>query len=408
MQEVIFTLQTITPMFLAGAEQKKVKVPPPRQPFRGWEAPSKMDDYSWQSRAELRVPSFRGLLRYWQRAVVGGLAKTNTERLKQGIEAETKVFGMTDKGSIVHIRVSMPSEGPADFTEKISEKVDGQWRATGKGYLLWSMSDSGRPREENWTARRINGEGRETKYKPPRQYYDIGTSFSITLSVRGQNDEGKKALKQATAAMWLLTQLGGVGSRSRRCAGSLAVTRIEGNTTNLSFVEAANSVKLQNTLGQGIQEIRGLWATQLTKLGDASVSTQLEDASFDILSFPDACRIWILQQDEGRPWDNAKDVMSTLGESLQSYRNSLSLRERTIFGLPLIIRGLQDRELKKELEERRRASPLLLKVTKLQGEHYVGIAVLFKTNSEGVSMSDYALIEKWVAQDFPKALQVAL
>ncbi len=329
MQEVIFTLQTITPMFLAGAEQKKVKVPPPRQPFRGWEAPSKMDDYSWQSRAELRVPSFRGLLRYWQRAVVGGLAKTNTERLKQGIEAETKVFGMTDKGSIVHIRVSMPSEGPADFTEKISEKVDGQWRATGKGYLLWSMSDSGRPREENWTARRINGEGRETKYKPPRQYYDIGTSFSITLSVRGQNDEGKKALKQATAAMWLLTQLGGVGSRSRRCAGSLAVTRI-------------------------------------------------------------------------------KDVMSTLGESLQSYRNSLSLRERTIFGLPLIIRGLQDRELKKELEERRRASPLLLKVTKLQGEHYVGIAVLFKTNSEGVSMSDYALIEKWVAQDFPKALQVAL
>ena len=46
MQEVTFTLQTITPLFLAGADQTK---------------------------AELRAPSFRGLMRYWQRALVGGM-----------------------------------------------------------------------------------------------------------------------------------------------------------------------------------------------------------------------------------------------------------------------------------------------------------------------------------------------
>lgn len=408
MQEVTFTLRTLTPLFMAGADQKKVKVPAPRQPFRGQEVPSKMDDYAWQNKAELRAPSFRGLLRYWQRAVVGSLAKTNSERLKQGIEAENKVFGVTDKGSIVHIRVSAPSERPIDFTEKISERVDGQWRATGKGYLLWSMSDSSRPKEENRTARRDNAEGRETKYKPPRQYYGIGTSFSITLSVREQNEDGQKALKQATAAMWLLTQLGGVGSRSRRCAGSLVVTHIKGNTTNLTFDEASNALSLQNTLRQGIQEIHELWVRQLAKSEVASDNKQLEEASFDILSVPDSCRIWILQLDEGRPWDNAIDVMSAIGESLQSYRNNLSLRERTIFGLPLIIRGLQDFELKKELEEHRLASPLLLKVTKLKGEQYVGIAVLFKTNVEGITMSDYALIENWIVQEFPNALEVVL
>ena len=38
MQEVIFDLQTITPLFLAGADQQA---------------------------AELRAPSFRGVMRYW-------------------------------------------------------------------------------------------------------------------------------------------------------------------------------------------------------------------------------------------------------------------------------------------------------------------------------------------------------
>ena len=46
MQEVTFDVQTVTPLFLAGADQ---------------------------ATAELRAPSFRGEMRYWLRALVGGL-----------------------------------------------------------------------------------------------------------------------------------------------------------------------------------------------------------------------------------------------------------------------------------------------------------------------------------------------
>ncbi len=52
MQEVTFNVQTITPLFLAGADQ---------------------------AAAELRAPSFRGIMRYWLRALVGGLAETSPD-----------------------------------------------------------------------------------------------------------------------------------------------------------------------------------------------------------------------------------------------------------------------------------------------------------------------------------------
>ncbi len=74
MQEIIFTLRTVTPLFLAGADQ---------------------------SAAELRAPSFRGLMRYWHRALVGGLVGTDDAGLKKVSEAESTLFGTTDKGSAI-------------------------------------------------------------------------------------------------------------------------------------------------------------------------------------------------------------------------------------------------------------------------------------------------------------------
>src|SRR5438876_480025 len=72
MQEVTFEVETITPLFLAGADQTK---------------------------AELRAPSFRGEMRYWLRALVGGLVGTDQEGLTKVRDAETLVFGATDQGS---------------------------------------------------------------------------------------------------------------------------------------------------------------------------------------------------------------------------------------------------------------------------------------------------------------------
>ncbi|HVB61436.1 MAG TPA: type III-B CRISPR module RAMP protein Cmr1, partial [Ktedonobacteraceae bacterium] len=109
MQEVIFDVETITPLFLAGADQET---------------------------AELRAPSFRGVMRYWLRALVGGMVGTDAKGLESVKKKETEVFGATDRGSTIAIHVSGVSGEPKKFDEQTSRKVGGQWQATGKGYLL--------------------------------------------------------------------------------------------------------------------------------------------------------------------------------------------------------------------------------------------------------------------------------
>src|ERR1700688_263255 len=102
MQKVIFTLRVLTPLFLTGADP---------------------------GTAELRAPSFRGLMRYWQRALVGSLIGT-TQSLERVKKAETALFGATDTGSAVAVNVSEASDKAREFTEQISIRVGGNWQAT--------------------------------------------------------------------------------------------------------------------------------------------------------------------------------------------------------------------------------------------------------------------------------------
>src|SRR5947209_15311266 len=98
MPEVTFNLRALTPVSIAGADQTK---------------------------AELRAPTFRGLMRYWQRALVGGLAGTDKKGLEEVMKEETAVFGATDTGSAVGIKVSNPSKQPEAFTEQTSIPLGG-------------------------------------------------------------------------------------------------------------------------------------------------------------------------------------------------------------------------------------------------------------------------------------------
>ncbi|MBI3799814.1 MAG: type III-B CRISPR module RAMP protein Cmr1 [Deltaproteobacteria bacterium] len=74
------TLETVTPLFLGGAEaQDRNKSP------------------------ELRPPAFRGALRYWLRAALGGvIGDNNLDGLHR---LERVVFGSTDYGSPIHLRL---------------------------------------------------------------------------------------------------------------------------------------------------------------------------------------------------------------------------------------------------------------------------------------------------------------
>lgn len=89
MKKKTFSLEVISPMFSNGADPKS------------------------KDSLEVRAASVRGQLRYWLRAIIG--AKTSD--LKELWEHESQVFGATDQGSKVAVRV-YPITVNEDYTRK--------------------------------------------------------------------------------------------------------------------------------------------------------------------------------------------------------------------------------------------------------------------------------------------------
>lgn len=350
MRQVTFTLCTLTPLFLAGADP--------------------------ESGAELRAPAFRGLMRYWYRALTAGLVGATEQKLPQVIKAETAVFGATDTGSTVSIRVSGASKEPQRFKKESYSREN----VSGRDYLLWSMAAS----------------GKGDRYKPDRLFFPPNTTFRVTLTSKGNSDDSNIKLQQAVAAFWLLTHLGALGSRSRRCAGSLTAQVIAEDTsaessfklpTGLHFEVPRDINALHRQLSIGIKTARTLVSESL----DSPVATLVSQSAFDTLA-PKVCRLWILRNGV-QSWKTSEAAMRAIGSNLQIYRRGLPLAHRTVFGLPLI--GVENRL--------RNASPLLLRIVELQEGNYVGLAVLFKTGTN----QQYHLIERW-ADNFSGRIEVEL
>ncbi|MBN2007625.1 MAG: type III-B CRISPR module RAMP protein Cmr1 [Anaerolineae bacterium] len=153
MRELKVTLETVTPLFLGGAESKGMP--------------------------EVRPPAFRGALRYWLRAMLGGvIGDQNLDGLH---ELEAAVWGSTDYGSPVHLRLSGNLKC-GDY--KILPHKEGS-----KAWL--------------------------------RKAFNAGQSITLTLFQHlAQNDT---VWQIACATLALSLTFGGVGLRSRRGYGTLRV-----------------------------------------------------------------------------------------------------------------------------------------------------------------------------------------
>src|SRR5579859_6140980 len=111
MPEVTFDLQVVTPLFIAGANQQKYELE------RNDKKPEK-PVHAWGIAPEFRSPPFRGLLRYWLRTAVSGLANAQPIGLENVRDFEKYIFGATDQGSAVQVRLKNVPEN----MEKVIEK----------------------------------------------------------------------------------------------------------------------------------------------------------------------------------------------------------------------------------------------------------------------------------------------
>nr|BBH92683.1 hypothetical protein KTA_08820 [Thermogemmatispora argillosa] len=296
-----FEIEVTTPLFLGGADQVT---------------------------AELRPPSFRGAMRYWYRALIGGVTGGTLEKVRQ---REARVFGKSEHGSPIRVRITAvqapSSPSPAFWQDQ---------NRAGIRYLFWSMLGSSN--------------------RSPRQCYPPGTRFTLLLTA---SEKDQQLLQEAIIALWLLIHCGGVGARSRRCAGSLAL-----RSSTLSFASeislpewlsgrARNFQELVDTLTMGFQEIKRFY--KLEKLAEPEIR------SFDVIS-PLTCSICVNTKE--KPLKSVEDALDAVGRSYQDYRRKLSDRERMALGLPF------------GKHKGRLASPLHLHITALEQE-YVCVATCF-------------------------------
>jgi CRISPR-associated protein Cmr1 len=192
----------------------------------------------------IRVPSVRGHLRFWWRALYAAqYAKSNAL-----YQRESALWGhaATDDGgrSAVEVRISVKKTGAIDTEDiRLYDSKDG--KKTPGAYALWPA------RKEKQT---------ET---PPAPRRLPGTQFRLTLKVAGSATD-ETEVRNAVRA-WIL--FGGYGGRTRRGLGSLKVI----DDVNGWLPTAASREALTNLFGLDIFAPPGQPACEVPWLEGASM-----------------------------------------------------------------------------------------------------------------------------------------
>ena len=167
-QRLRVNLELVTPLFLGGSDPR--------------------------GEPELRAASFRGALRFWFRALLGGVLGDRPDEI---FKCESQVFGSTDHASPVVVRVEPHNLESDDFNPLPHKPVHFRFKG----------------------------------FKPSQR-------FDIRLLSRDED-----ALQQALKALQLLCYLGGLGRRSRRGFGSLQITNGELAVRAKSAKELADALR---------------------------------------------------------------------------------------------------------------------------------------------------------------------
>lgn len=166
-----FHLRTITEVFTGGADMQN---------------------------AELRPSAFRGPLRFWFRAMMGKIVGNDLERLRR---LEAVAFGATDSGSPFMLRLAGNLQSIAPDTLITPQPT------VGKAYLGFSLYD------------RIDGQLRLARGCIP-----AGQNFTLSLHFKRPDQKLQDVL---LGSLWLLLNFGGIGSRTRRGFGCVALRSVE-------------------------------------------------------------------------------------------------------------------------------------------------------------------------------------
>ncbi|MEO8495730.1 MAG: type III-B CRISPR module RAMP protein Cmr1 [Planctomycetota bacterium] len=238
MEKIEATYRIVTPMFCGGAEQP----------------------------AEFRLPSFKGVLRFWWRALEWGRIQDLAKLRKE----EAELFGSSDEGqSRFLMRLT---QLPSDV--KLSEDFSpGLTYLAGMGLC------------------RANGQFHRHPLKP-------GELVTVEIRVKG-GGRSVADLSQLRRVLIAMGIFGGIGARTRRGFGSLTLDAIDGASPAWAQAKSVDALKSQ--IGELL-----------------TVSRDNKSSESPFTAFSHVSHIVLVEGDAG---DSAQGLLDKIGRELIRYRS---------------------------------------------------------------------------------------
>ncbi|NLP09430.1 hypothetical protein GX408_03430 [bacterium] len=364
MKELDFTIKTVTPAFIAGAMEKDETI---RWTNNKGKQESKKVRYRLigMDGDGLRVPSLRGILRFWFRA------KEGVQDCHLLAEKEAWLFGSTECGQGIRL---IPASQESWEPLKLKNLPPGQAQAyLGYGPLNYLDKIS-----------KVTSHNKSSC----RDAIPVNTSFEFkALGTKEQIEEIEKILI-------LLHLFGGAGSRSRRGWGSLIVPSIS-QTSYTSITQYFKDLLIKVWPDKADRPSLRAWTTNysaFTKDTKAVISHELKsyeealDFLFAVMQIDRSHKNSIGKKDHDLEYgDNTKPQISGVPERIAF---GLPYHPKSKKGLDIEYIGFipdpsDPSNLKKAQKIDRRASPLLLKVLFAPDKKYYAVALFFNNSFFG-------------------------
>ena len=256
------TYRITTPMFCGGAEQQ----------------------------AEFRLPSFKGILRFWWRALEWGRMR-NLEQLHR---EESELFGSSNGGQAKFLMRLSQSPVAIAIGKKTQLKDGGVVVGEGARYLGYGVMEAYASHKKGTKDAELT-----------RQCLAAPDCFELTLRF-GSGSTGTQQ-QQVIAALKLVGMLGGIGGKSRKGYGSLTLTTLTANESPLWAVPDT------------FDEFRNSLRPLISKLRTENLNAELPSPhSSPLTAFTSGFRIVAI---EGRTAESALRLLDRIGCEMVRYRS---------------------------------------------------------------------------------------
>ncbi|WP_168188667.1 type III-B CRISPR module RAMP protein Cmr1 [Thermoflavimicrobium daqui] len=308
------TFQVVTPLFLSGAEQDK---------------------------AEIRLPSVKGALRYWYRAIQPQYNQLDKE--STGASLEEQLFGGTGSGAGLG-RFLLRDVSTEEVKQNIRRRFDPVF-SKDLSYLSFSLRSK----------------------KLERDYIQPDQEFKIQLVLRPETntERQKRNWQELMASIWLLGHVGGLGARSRRGFGSVQLSSWEAPPDSLAQ--------------QVLKELHIAHQQQTSQDWLKAFMHSLKVIHSWFVNYSESPTHTVINQQTGfylastgfAHWEKA---LAYGAKCIKEFREQKGIR-RVALGLPMILPNKVIIQPKKR-EGNRVASPVWLRIVRIGKEFYPFFSVL--------------------------------